>query len=128
MYWFYPFFFAQDSETEDNVIVKWRNDNGLFIPSDVEIPQYDLSNVKAKNNRGVYTTGLLGSISYAALSYLKLLFRFILFPYSYFLDKKAHREVKVEIVRVQKKSIRNLGISKIRVILRKKKNMTLVQN
>ena len=94
----------------------------------MEIPQYDLSKVKAKNNRGVYTTGLLGSISYAALSYLKLLFRFILFPYSYFLDKKAHREVKVEIVRVQKKSIRNLGISKIRVILRKKKNMTLVQN
>ncbi|CAH3152680.1 unnamed protein product, partial [Porites lobata] len=46
------------SETEDNVIVKWRNDNGIFIPSDVEIPQYDLSNVKAKNNRGVYTTGV----------------------------------------------------------------------
>ena len=93
----------------------------------MEIPQYDLSNVKAKNNRGVYTTGLLGSISYAALVIFSYYFAFILFPYSYFLDKKAHREVKVEIVRVQKKSIRNLGISKIRVILRKK-NMTLVQN
>ena len=93
----------------------------------MEIPQYDLSNVKAKNNRGVYTTGLLGSISYAALVMFSYYFAFILFPYSYFLDKKAHREVKVEIVRVQKKSIRNLGISKIRVILRKK-NMTLVQN
>ena len=93
----------------------------------MEIPQYDLSNVKAKNNRGVYTTGLLGSISFAALVIFSYYFAFILFPYSYFLDKKAHREVKVEIVRVQKKSIRNLGISKIRVILRKK-NMTLVQN
>ena len=93
----------------------------------MEIPQYDLSKVKAKNNRGVYTTGLLGSISFAALVIFSYYFAFILFPYSYFLDKKAHREVKVEIVRVQKKSIRNLGISKIRVILRKK-NMTLVQN
>lgn len=69
----------------------------------MEIPQYDLSKVKAKNNRGVYTTGLLGSISYAALVIFSYYFAFILFPYSYFLDKKAHREVKVEILRVQKK-------------------------
>ena len=93
----------------------------------MEIPQYDLSKVKAKNNRGVYTTGLLGSISYAALVIFSYYFAFILFPYSYFLDKKAHREVKVEILRVQKKidkKFRNFQD----MSYFKKKNMTLVQN
>ena len=71
----------------------------------MEIPQYDLSKVKAKNNRGVYTTGLLGSISlryFSALVIFSYYFAFILFL-SYFLDKKARREMKVEILRVQRK-------------------------
>lgn len=40
------------------MIVRWRNGNGVIVPKDMEIPQYDLSKVVSKDKRGVYNTGM----------------------------------------------------------------------
>lgn len=40
------------------MIVRWRNGEGVIVPEDLEIPQYDLSRVVSKDKKGVYNTGL----------------------------------------------------------------------
>ncbi|XP_068698858.1 glycine receptor subunit alphaZ1-like [Montipora foliosa] len=47
------------SQTEDNVIVKWRTLNrGLIVPENLEIPQYDMGKVIVKNRSRRYNTGV----------------------------------------------------------------------
>ena len=54
------FLLFSDSQTEDNVIVKWRTLNGgLIVPENLEIPQYDLGKVIVKNCSRRYNTGPL---------------------------------------------------------------------
>lgn len=40
------------------MIVRWRNGEGVIVPEDLEIPQYDLSQVVSKDEKGIYNTGL----------------------------------------------------------------------
>lgn len=40
------------------MIVKWRKGDGVIVPKDLEIPQYDLSSVVSKDHKGVYNIGL----------------------------------------------------------------------
>ena len=51
-------YFFLDSQTEDNVIVRWRNGDGVIVPDYLEIPQYDISKVIVKDRKGVYNIGL----------------------------------------------------------------------
>jgi len=51
------FFVGCYSQTEDNVIVRWRDGDGVIVPSELEIAQYDIDQVIVKNHKGVYNTG-----------------------------------------------------------------------
>lgn len=49
-----------DSQTEDDVIVKWGAGNrGVIVPNNLEIPQFDISKVVVRNRNSSYNTGLL---------------------------------------------------------------------
>jgi len=39
------------------VIVRWRDGDGVIVPSELEIAQYDIDQVIVKNHKGVYNTG-----------------------------------------------------------------------
>lgn len=54
------FLFILDSQTQDDVIVKWRAGNrGVIVPNYLEIPQFDISKVVVRNRNRSYNTGLL---------------------------------------------------------------------
>jgi len=40
------------------VIVRWRDGDGVIVPSELEIAQYDIDQVIVKNHKGVYNTGV----------------------------------------------------------------------
>ena len=49
-----------DSQTEDDIIVKWGAGNrGVIVPNYLEIPQFDISKVVVRNRNRSYNTGLL---------------------------------------------------------------------
>lgn len=52
------FYVGSYSQTEDNVLVRWRNGQGVIVPEELEIPQYDLNRVVSKDRKGVYNTGV----------------------------------------------------------------------
>ncbi|XP_078375019.1 glycine receptor subunit alphaZ1-like [Oculina patagonica] len=52
------FYVGSYSQTEENVIVRWRNGEGMIVPEDLEIPQFDISRVVSKDEKGVYNTGV----------------------------------------------------------------------